>query len=282
MNSSLREYDSLPDRLRLHRQVETRAILIVEGPTDSRFLRSVLPIAADYFVAGGRRDVIEACGEAVNAHKIGRIAGIVDRDFDDFVQSSTESGLPIVSYENADLEAAIFNSSALEDLLTEFAVESKLEALGGVEGVRERVREILRPVSILRRANALQAWGLAFDNVSLEGRLKISSPELNVRDYVAALLRNSPRHSASDGAPLKAVENDDTPMCPDSASLLFRGRDAAAVLAVLLRRVVGSLSHQQSSADSIERMMRVSASGRPVDEDAPWVKRLRGVLGEAA
>ena len=277
---SLRDFDRPADRIRLHRQARFAPVIVVEGRTDKRLHERVLPFEVDIFVAGTRQEVLEAAAQ-LSAHRLRAAVGVVDRDFDDAVGLAIASGLPVVAYDGADVEAMLFMSSALAHLLAELASSQKLAAAGGHEGIRDRVVSTLRPVSTLRRFNALHGWGLAFDAVDLAGKMKVQNPRLEPRSLIDALLR------ASDYATVGRVEleagvaSDDDLTCPESELPLFRGRDALAVLGVLLRREVGGCKHQQCQSEHLASVLRLAVD--PGDLlGVPWYARLTSALGLSA
>lgn len=275
--SSLREFDRLADRIRLHRQARANAVAVVEGPTDERVAREVLPAVVDYFVAGSRAGVLEAVADACRVHGLAQVVGLVDRDFDDVVISAIAEGLPIVAYDGADLEAMIFHSPALDRLLGEMASPDKLEAFGGVAAVRSKVMDLIGHVSILRTLNATERWYLCFDKVDLGDRIKVQSLAFQLAGYIDALVR------ASDDVPVNratiagAIPDVPTPTCPDSAQVLFRGRDAVSVLGVLLRRAIGGCQKPQVESEYLAGVLRLSVR-RPDLEPTPWFERASSML----
>src|SRR6266487_3311642 len=133
LGASLREYDRLADRIRLHRQVDPRPIIVVEGPSDDRFCKRVIsPDIAMIFIAGTRSAVI-ATAATVASYKLDQIACVVDRDFDDVVADAERAGLPIAAYDSADLEAMLIESPAFQDMLLELGSAEKLHTFGGVD-----------------------------------------------------------------------------------------------------------------------------------------------------
>lgn len=124
MESSLRAYDRVADRIRLHRQVDKRSVILVEGPADRRLVkRLVADRAAVVFMGNTRDDVLAAARDSV---KLGldRVVCVVDRDFDDAVADAKAEGLPVVGYDGADLEDMLAHSPSLDRLLGELAKTS--------------------------------------------------------------------------------------------------------------------------------------------------------------
>ena len=276
MISSLKEFDRIADRIKLARQQDPRSAVIVEGPTDRLFLARILPeVALEVYVAGSRRDVLEAADDVVHLH-IERVACVVDRDFDDEVSLAESRGLPVATYDNADLEAMLWFSTALDDLVQEVGSNEKLQAFGGVRALRRQTFEVLRPLSRLRRANSIYGWGLDFRNLDLQGKLNLRTLALPEQPLCDALwhtelgLEKRLLYEAT-----QASSND--LVCPQSGEVLVRGRDALAVVGVALRRIIGSLRSQQAATDRIEETLRLAANERHV-ASTYWLASLKGLL----
>lgn len=279
--SSLRQFDRVGDRIKLHRQARKAPIAVVEGPSDERFARAVLSGDVDFFVAGSRSGVIDVVAVAALEHGVELIAGLVDRDFDDVVAEKIGAGVPLVAYDGTDLEAMLFQSPALERLLEEIASEVKLASLGGAAAVRDMVVELIAPVTKLRHQNARRRWFLRFDGVDLADRYKIQKPELRVDVYVEALIRASADVRVDRTEILTAVERAPDVFCPDSGQAYFRGRDAICVLGVLLRRLIGGCQKPQVEPEYLAGVLRLTVTASDL-ANSPWHERTRDLLGLSA
>ena len=116
-----------------------------------------------------------------------RVAGLVDQDFDDAALNARDQGLPIFWCGNADLEAFLFTSSALDDLLEELSSEQKLRAYGGIAAIRRRAIAVALEVAALRVVNAVNGWGLPFDDVDMSKKLHRDNLTLKRASYCQAL-----------------------------------------------------------------------------------------------
>jgi hypothetical protein len=273
---SLRDFDRIADRIRQHRQVDKRPVAIGEGPSDRRFVDRVLPRGSvSFFEAGTRSEVLNTAQE-VAAMGVDRVAGVVDRDFDDVVAELEQGGSPVVTYDDADLEAMLWWSRALDDVLEEIGSETKLRSFGGPAAVRSVVAEIARPIQRLRRANALHGWGLPFDSLDLRQRMKVSSLEMSIQSLCDALW--DPDAGIERAELYAAAEGFEECQCPATGRALIRGRDALAVTGVLLRRAIGSLSHQQAHPDRLSEALRLRATEATVGGTA-WRQKVTAMLG---
>lgn len=277
--SSLRNFDRLSDRIRLHRQARSEAIVVVEGPTDEWVFRRVVLGPVDVFRSGSRTSALQTAHECW-AFGLRRIVFIVDRDFDDAVDDAVGRGLPVAAYDSSDLEAMLVLSSALDHLLREFGSEQKVDRFGGFDTVRRSIIEEVRPIACLRRLNAEESLGLAFDAVNPASKMKVSAPAIRLEPYVDALIATS-SGEYDRAALLSHARSGSIRTCSDSGTPLFRGRDALAVLGVLLRRILGGLSADQAADEALAQALRLAAD---TDElrSSPWYQRVLNNLDRAS
>lgn len=260
---SLRELDRLADRVRLHRQRDQRPILIVEGPSDVRILqRAFADQDIVYFPATTRSLALEAA-EKLEEWRQANFACVVDRDFDVAVEEAEQRLHSVHPYENADMEAMLAVSKAGIDLLLEIGSSDKIDKLGGVREVALRLMAILEPVTRLRRSNAENRWGLAFDKVDLSGKIDKKSMALKLRPYCTALHEKS---SASPGVAVLMEYADGTrslsrePVCPRGSKPYFRGRDFLAILGVALCGYCGTKRAQSVTQENLESALRLAGA----------------------
>jgi hypothetical protein len=274
----MQDLDRIPDRIRLARQAGINEVVIVEGKRDRQLVVGLeLCPESNVFIAGTRAKVIDSARQALSMG-LGRLACIVDRDFDDVVDGlTTDVDLRIVAYDNADQEAMLWFSPAFERVLTVLGSEDKLDLYGGAAVLRKTILETLMPIIRLRRANALHGWSIKFDDLDLASKVNLRTLTLSSQSLCDSLWSED---CGASRATLYAVANDDNaplPQCPETASTLVKGRDALAVTGVALRRLVGNLTKQQSHVDSIEGPIRLSAN-TSVLQGTSWYSRVRDLL----
>ncbi|MFD9722777.1 hypothetical protein [Streptomyces sp. NPDC059072] len=260
---SMREMDRVADRIRLHRQSDKRPVVIVEGPSDQRMLsRAFSDQDFSYFSAGTRNLAINASLTLVGWGLQG-VACVVDRDFDDVVMQSTEASQAVHPYENADMESMLLVSRVGADMLQELGSTGKIETQGGAQAIISRIFEILEPVTRLRRANAENSWGIAFDAVDLASKIDKKEMALKIHSYCMALHQTS---STSPG--IKVLEAyavgsrklNSQPACPRGSTPYFRGRDFLAALGVALCGYCGSKRPQSVPVDGLEESLRLAGA----------------------
>lgn len=276
MVSSLRPFDRIADRIKLARQQDRRSVIVVEGSSDRLFVgRIFTDTTIEVYVAGTRSTVLDAARDIDRLH-IDRAACVVDRDFDDLVGIAESQGLPIASYDNADLEAMLWCSLTLEDLVHEIGSEEKISQLGGVSALRRQTFEVLRPLSKLRRANALHGWGLSFEDLNLSAKLDLRTLTLGVQPLCDSVWH--PELGVDKSVLYQTAEAHSEPLvCPQSGSELIRGRDALTVVGVALRRLIGNLTQQQAVTERLEETLRLAATEAHLSSTF-WLSRVKTIL----
>ncbi|MEU0176126.1 DUF4435 domain-containing protein [Streptomyces massasporeus] len=275
---SLRFYDNLADRIRQHRQADTRPIVIVEGPTDEDLLVDTFGEMWVYFSAAGRPNALEAI-KATTQAGVRNVFCVVDRDFDEDVSACERAGIPIVAYRNADMEAMLATEDTLKVVLRSFGREGVEEL--DLAAILDHVAELTQPISRLRRANHLNGWGLNFDETEPADKIDQRTLVFNIVGYCQALSRAS--NDPPDLATLISVASGKTairmPSCPHGVKYYFNGKDFAAILGVFLRKKLGALSKSQTERRHVSAIVRSSASGR-VRKD-PWAAQVEQIVGPA-
>ncbi|UQI47894.1 DUF4435 domain-containing protein [Streptomyces sp. HU2014] len=259
---SLRDYDRLADRIRLHHQVDKRPVIIVEGPSDERILKRAFGDGNSYFSAGTRNSALEEA-QALHNWKQNYFTCVVDRDFDDTVAEFESQNIPIHAYENADLEAMLSVSGVAASLIAEFGSATKIEAKGGITYIIDKLFQTIDPVTRLRRANIENSWGLTFDAIDLRSKIDKKSLEFKVQSYCAAL------NETSDSKPGQNVllqyatgelSLQKTPSCPRGTTPYFRGRDFLALLSTSLCGYCGTRRSQSVEPEILEASLRLGGS----------------------
>lgn len=267
-STSLQDYDDLVGRIHLHIAPEVATIaVLVEGKSDELAISDIVD-RKQIFRGGPKRRLLEV-GAQLWTLGDQKFVCVFDRDFDS-VTSADVGGFLCHPYDGVDLENAVLELGVAERLIETVASEQKLSTAGGPDQVVDMARHAVEPISSLRRANAIQAWGMPFDQMVLE---KYVEPDgsLDIEKYLRALLHARPVL----GAPtpprldeLKLAARGGTP------TGLYRGRDLLQVLAKYLR--MAFLRHRKSvvaTPESLEATVHTAASS--VLALSEWALELR-------
>lgn len=265
--SSLFQYDCLADRVRQHRQADTRPIVVVEGVGDEIVLSEVLA-NVQIFAAGGREPALLA-SQQLKAWNLKEWAVVVDNDFDLGGPRAQGLGHRFFPYLEADLEAMLIVLGALDVLLNHLGSQEKLKRLGGSATLRQTVCVNVQVVTALRQASAANRWGLDFEATDLASKIDRTTLEVRVEPYCRALLSKSDSDATMANL-LTAAEK------PPTGDHLFRGRDAVALAGVALRVLAGSLAHMPTKVDVLCSSLRNGAGLRL--SSSQWLQDLQAVI----
>lgn len=260
---SLREYDSLADRIRHSRQGDGRDVLIVEGPSDARLIERVAAARYSIFPAGGRTPSV---AELRRTRELGvqRVVAIVDRDFDSVVEEAKSEGLPICSVEAADLEAQLIVDHLFTDVLRELGAAARTtDAV--LDEVNRQAAFGAGVVGILRLHGQTHELSLAFDEIDLRGKIDKDDLSLKMLSFAQSAVRGSDLQvdTALEIMQAGSVELAETLTEAGVGAIRFRGRDAIAFGAVALMRKLGRLSLQQVDVGVLEGALRLLAHRSP-------------------
>lgn len=275
--ASLQDFDDVAGRIRLHSQADARPFVVVEGFSDRSVCLEVWGEAVVVFRAGPKPQVLRVAGDLRRQACANGVA-LVDRDVDSCGATCPHAGpVPVVHYDSGDLEAMLLLTPALDRLLEALASGDKLSAFGGTAEVRRLAVEVGASLARLRRYNEEHNLGVAFDRVDLTSKIDPAALTLRAQPLAAALSGELLTQATA----LRSLQTEVEFRCPDSSLPDFRGRDALAVVAVALRRRIGSLRHETAHPDHLERVL-VLAATRPQLERTPWFSRMSAALERAA
>lgn len=261
---SLQDLDKPADRIRLHVQADKRPVVLVEGESDKRFLRRLSNDQMAIFPCAGRSNAVTITAE-LNGTVRNAVVCVVDRDFDD-VDGKDDGEFPVFPYENADLEGMLATAKVIAVLVDEYGSSDKIAKAGGFALVERSVSSIAIRIALLRRANALNGWGLAFDKVDLTKKINSVSLDFKAAAYCAALRATSavsPSAQALVDIADGATKLDSPASCPRVGERYFRGRDYLAVVGVALTRWIGSQRRESVDAETLANVVRLSAASEP-------------------
>jgi hypothetical protein len=253
-------------------------VIITEGPSDERILSRAFGESISYFAAG-TRDSALAESEKLHGWKQGFFICVVDRDFDETVEIFEKSGVPVHAYENADLEAMLTVAGIAASLIAEFGSTNKIETKGGISRIIRELYRLVQPVTLLRRANVENSWGLKFDSVDLRSKIDKRNFEFKTQSYCAAL------DATSEVAPGQKVLYEyatgqlpvhKSPSCPRGTSPYFRGRDFLALLSASLCGYCGTRRSQTVEPEILEASLRLG--GTDHIRASPWGQELLSFL----
>lgn len=262
--SSLRNGDRVEDRIRLHRQADTRAAFVVEGPDDELLLSYHLPRAV-FFPAGGRSNVISAA-EALERWRVKRFVALVDADY------LPTPPAPVRCYQGRDLEGMLVQLGALEILIDHQGSRQKVANAGGSEALVARLVESASFLSALRAVNARDSLGLPFDSVDLFKKVDPNTLELSKRELCQALLARCSADVTPDELVDAALKVEDDGLGPS-------GKDVTGLAGVALRKLIGTLPH--AVADPKYLLPHLRSGAILLVKESPWLATMSAEVAAA-
>jgi hypothetical protein len=209
------------------------AIVLVEGPSDSRFLRRHIdPVSTQITICGGKYNAVSAVVLLAATSEMGYLA-LVDRDFDDHLSVVRPPGVFVT--DTHDIETMML-SARLDTLVEELGDSAKLERFKAANGcsLAEALLARCEWFAPIRFANEVQpGYGLDLSNLSPWKYTESGSWVLDEGSLV------------SDIAGLCGVAAGDLMtqlrLLPDLRSWKgARGHDAMALLSIGLKKVLGN------------------------------------------
>lgn len=212
--------------------------LMIEGPDDERFWRPRLRLGPEAIVTSeGVRNLTD-CMRGLPAPLAGHVCAVADSDFRAFLAADPFVGCAhVFFYDEGFLETFVLNSVALRKLLAVRADAARTQAFlaaSGAPTVHMHLRRVASVFGRLRVVNERRAAGQCFERQFTPYRYvdettwRVDSPRL-VSDFAAATGRTTADVQAE---------------CDSIGRLgqlqLVHGHDALKILAIGLRRAIGS------------------------------------------
>jgi hypothetical protein len=167
MISIARELDAhdIAQEIRQERQVHRGSFLLLEGDRDiKRFTKFVDENASSIQNCFGRDNLIGAM-EILIGEGFPGVLGLASANFDR-IEGCLPNNDAIIFSEFHDFDLDVAMSDVLRRYLEEVGDSEKCLALGGHKGVRERLLEVCKPLSVLRHLNHTLELGYRLDQIA--------------------------------------------------------------------------------------------------------------------
>jgi len=212
--------------------------LLIEGPDDERFWRPRVRLRPEAIVISEGVRNLQDCMRGLPATLAGDVCAVADTDFRAFLPADPFGGCShVFFYDEGFLETFVINSVALRKLLAVRGDAARIRtflAASGTPTIHMHLRQVASVFGRLRVVNERHAMGQCFDRQFTpyryvdEATWQVDFPRI-VADFASAIGR-----SAAD------VQAECDSIGRIGQLRLVHGHDALKILAIGLRRAIGS------------------------------------------
>ncbi len=241
-------------------------VLLVESGSDYAFWRARVHARCEVRDLGGRERALEEAARA-REERDDNVIAILDADFDRIEGRLAELS-NVFWTDHHDLEVMLILSPALGKVLAERGAREKLGQLRDAEvEVRQRLLELGLCMARLRLASQRQGWGLKFRKRPARPHGEISTVkvekfcpperwELDVARMIQVVIEFNQRHDLLQET--ERVRQVMETMPDEPRDQLCNGHDLVALLAVGLKKKLGSGSGGSVDVDDLTRDLRLA------------------------
>ena len=239
--------------IRLKRSQHQGAFLLVEGRDDRMLMRRfVCATTCSIQVMEGKHDVLDVVHILTEQNFMG-VLGMVDADFGRVVGAGTLS-INLVMSDGHDLETMLLMSTALEDVLSEFGSQAKIDSLE--EGVWQIITNLALPLARLRLYANVRGLPLRFEGINYSSWLPRAEFVADIDLLIQEVKNRSQRPDLSDEALKSAIL--ETEGLDHDVSEMCNGHDLIAILSIGLRNKFGSNSAQAVEPEKLGTALRLA------------------------
>ena len=247
--------------IRLRRQEHGGSFLVVEGRDDRLFFEQFVDRRCCWvIVADGKRNVVDVV-DTLEADGFQGVAGVIDADLD-HVEGIKPPSANIILLETVDLEALLIRSPALDRILVELGSSDKIAGFG--KSVRDALLVAALPIGCLR----LHSWrfdlNLKFQGLRYARCIDQASLTLDVLCLIRDVKNRSQRYELR--CQDVAREIDTIQGSVDDLWLVCYGADMVEVLALALRRTLGTNNAQAVAPEVVRRCLRLAYQWADLNE----------------
>ena len=266
----------IANEIRMKRSQHLGAFLVVEGRDDRLFCERYIDDRCGLVVAEGKDSVLEVIRILDDYGFVGAL-GMVDPDFD-LIEGGRFSSRNIVTCDAHDLEMALVCSPAFDRLLVEYGSQEKIQALS--VGARDLVLSVAGRVGYLRWLSSREGLNLRFQGLKLSTCINRTSLEIDALELCRSVINlsmNSELDEVDLAESAESLRDDRHDMCH-----VCCGDDVLDVLAIALRKALGTNNAQDVDVERLKRSLRLafeaadlrgSALGVAIGE---WERRNQG------
>jgi Protein of unknown function (DUF4435) len=249
--------DREANAIRLRRSTFSGAFLFVEGDSDKTFYSRFIDAAkCSVVVISGKPSsklrVIEVL-KLLEADTFHGILAIVDADCDRLSTSFHQSP-NLLRTDAHDLETMLFNSFALNKVITELGSEEKLAKFG--REVSIALLEAATPIGYLRWISQCDGLNLCFEGISFSKFVDVQTLQIDQLNLIEEVRNKSQAFSIKIEDLQKRLI--DQQSCYHDPWQICCGHDLTEILSLGLRKAIASIKAIEVDPSQLERNLRLA------------------------
>lgn len=250
---------TLANEVRLERSMHKGSFLLLEGDSDASLFKKLIDKSkCAITVCAGKENALEAITILAQARFEGAL-GILDKDFSDLIGYPEFEGV-VMFTEHNDAEIMIMCSAALNDVLLEFGVDDKKQALEEATGqpICDVIFDASAFLGALRMLSLREDWNLRFEGMTYRF-LDANSYELNELRTVQHITgRSDNRPALSDEEVVRMAKAESE--ARGNKHEICCGHDCVRLLGRALHRRIGNtnLFNNEDGARNLEKILRIA------------------------
>ncbi|OSI28006.1 DUF4435 domain-containing protein [Bradyrhizobium canariense] len=238
----------------LRAQAPESSIVLLEGDSDVRLFENLLDVDISNFVNCFGKENVLLTIEMVDEGGLRGVLAIVDADFA-AILGTVYASQNVVQSDFHDFEVVLFNSTALDRLLTEDGSREKIKKVQETNSVREVLINSCLHLGCLRLYSQKTASNLKFKGMRY--RFLGRKLEVQIDEIIKEVFDHSRKHTGHDDA--KKFINNFSFSTVDPNQLVC-GHDLIAALGVALQSLIGSRNAVHCAAPELESKLRLGFS----------------------
>lgn len=234
-------------------------ILVTEGDSDHKFLRSFVSINECYLLPAHGKENAVGCITLLSSEIVEGVLAFVDSDHDRILKE-LPADENVVSTDYHDCEILMVTTEAFDKVVEEYSSSRKLSKfLQGQVGAdfRTVLFRTCEPIGVLRLLSRRNNWNLCFRNIAFKKFIDGRTLALDRGSLVRCVLANTNGHAFKKSDILNILETE-IGQSYYEVEQLCKGHDFTEIMGISLRQAVASLGLAMTSRENVEKLLRIA------------------------
>ena len=258
-------------------------ILVTEGDSDYKFLNFFIATRQCYLLSAHGKENAVKCIPLAHKESIKGVLSFIDSDFDRILKKLPKNR-DIIATDFHDCEMLMIMTEAFDTVVAEYGSSKKINIFLNnckKKDLRAVLFGICIPIGILRLLSIKKKYNLKFKNIDFGKFIGIREINIDIKKFVECVLANSKGHSLELKKIITDIKKEEVGNSY-KAEQICNGHDFAEVLAIGLRRAIGSCDSKIGNRDNVEKLLRIAYSFEKFkktncyNDMLCWEKRNRG------